>query len=686
MGFSGARVVCLKLFMNLLRFAVTLLLLSIPSFAQVIDYRALGTNAFFTNALIVNSKHWTNQTGSYIYQPVGRSVDITGANPGPPFFFHKNGSYYVGTNVTQDAFTLGNIQVPFIVSMTDSNEPTTVTADWWAIDSEAYNVYGGASLVVQQGGSSILRLISDNGAQDRTLSFTSQPGSGAIGYTSNSIAMFAVAESGDLAIIKTVTYSWPTGYGAETNYVLTDTNKAGSLSWQPGLLSPTGTNIIRSIATNAVSSTSIGPGTNNFLAKFTVGGTNVQNSALYSGDTNYVHQRQRADGGTYTNSATNLVYSIETANANTNSRLEFVAGNPFGSEVSHIRHASLFPSSRPPIIINDALQVEPLTDQLGGHGAGAVIPLTDGDGVNGQTLGTGVKSWHGVFADKWGFIADPNNDACIFTDATGGGHGFGISTSGALYLTGPGFAGIQYNQSGLLGAAQLDLGTSGLGAGATISNALVSLRYGGTAGLWGVGTNSSVAAPTSVGIISANASGTDKGSPDFISGAGASTGTGTNGNWRVQTSEKANSTSASVNTATRKDRIFVIGDPIILTTNSATIVANITIPTALRGVGGTVHAHTEIENGVDIATTDETFVFTANRKASTVVTGISAPITCTSSSGGSAAIANTWTAIANSTSVDLKLTCVTSGILSTNSTVRVTIIPNSSAVPVISHP
>ncbi len=214
------------------------------------------------------------------------------------------------------------------------------------------------------------------------------------------------------------------------------------------------------------------------------------------------------------------------------------------------------------------------------------------------------------------------------------------------------------------------------------------LKQSGTVGIWQVGTNNNtVAAPVPQGFVATVGSGADKGGSDLMLQGGYSTGTGTNGNVRIQTAEKALATSSAANSGTLKDRLFVVADPIILTTNSATIVLNITIPTALKGVGGQIIAHTEIENGVDIATTDEMFMITANRKGSTVVAGNpSAVITTASTSGGSAAMVNTWSLVANAQSVDLKLQCVTSGINSTNSTVRVTFIPNSSAVPVITHP
>ena len=794
--------------MNIFRLLVALSVLAVPALGQLIDYRALGTNSYFTNGFIVNDKHWTNQSGLYRYQP--GTGPVVNASPGPPFVIRRDGSTFVGTNVFQDvAPTAIGIYSPYVVSMTASNEPSTVHADWWAIDSEAYGVYGGAALTVQQGGASTFTLSGDTGVPISIVGLNATPGSdyikindngidrfvasgsatnvvheNAVGqswlsigqtngvptakvradgsifygkgtqatgdetdftavwfetvttvnsnepplqflnwqikgwepdggffdsylssrifadkdapitsldleaegtnsstrirlysapgasqfeYKSNGVQKFAFDNLGDLIWLKGVAYSWPTAYGG-ANSVLTMPAANGTLVWSN----------IPALVTN--NQARIGPGTINFIPKF-ITETNVTDSRVHQVETNQWNWNVRTNYGANTNGWTNRVYSSFTSTNNFQA-VDYVINEPGAN-----KYNGIFPvrgsgntMAQNKFRLYDSWDINGVGSGVAPDGSGSFLPVDDDT----LTIGNGSKRVKDMTVSRC-YIGTPRDDTVIFSSGVGS-QGFGISTAGSLYFTGPSLAGIQFNQSGLLGAAQLDIGQYGVGFGSTISNVLSSIRYGATAGLLAVGTNSAVAAPTSVGIISANASGTDHGSPDFITGGGSSTGTGTNGNFRVQTSEKSNSTSTTVNTATRKDRIFVIADPIILTTNSATVVANITIPTALRGVGGQVIAHTEIENGVDIATTDEIFTFTANRKGSTVVTGISAPVTCTSTSGGSAAIANTWTAVANSTSVDLKLTCVTSGIASTNSTVRITIIPNSSAVPVITHP
>jgi len=601
------------------------------------------------------------------------------------FWLRSDGSSFIGPRVFDDV-TADDFSVlrPFhAVTMTDSNGPNRIFLSGIAENSGDALLYQGnfslQALANPDTSAGILRLRGDltNGRSDLVF-IKADPGGpdGSIFLIeTNGIDVFWVVGDGNIRRIRNVPYEWPRTNGAAGKALTTDGGSPQQLYWDT-FASPS--SVTQAINNNA----RIGPGTLNFIPRF-LNPTNVTDSRVHQVETNQWNWNVRTNYGANTNSWTNRIYSSFTS-TNLFHAVDYVINEPGANKYNGIfpvRGSGDTTLAQNKFRLYDSWDVNGVGQGTAPDSAGDWLPVTDGF----QSIGNGSKRPKDVFISRC-YIATPRDDSIIFGDGYQG-HGFGVSSAGSLYFTGPSLAGIQFNQSGLLGAAQLDIGQYGVGFGAAGSNVLASIRYGATAGLIAVGTNSAVNAPTSVGVISANASGSDHGSPDFISGSGASTGTGTNGSWRVQTSEKANATSSTANTATRKDRIFVIADPIVLTTNSATVVFNATIPTALRGFGGTVFAHTEIENGVDIATTDDTFTISANRKGSTVVAGaISTVQTASSTSGGSAAIANTWTLVANAQSVDLKVTCVTSGILSTNSTCRVTFIPNSSAVPVITHP
>lgn len=433
------------------------------------------------------------------------------------------------------------------------------------------------------------------------------------------------------------------------------------------------TNIIYSLAR-------IGPGTNNYFAKFNVGGTNVVNSPMSSTTSNNVDFFLAPDGSSITNSGTNRFYG-EYTDASNNEWVELVTPKGHNNEVAHLRtRINGQTAQRAPFVLNDAWSFEPGSDALSGHAAFYINPLTDNVGrigssssrVLGITVGTGNIVLYNSSSQPSLQIGSAGN---------GGVDGDANSISFWRPTTGITAAFDRFNNLFIF-----DVAGNTIGFGASMSNCISFIGHSALTGIIQVGTNSSVAAPLSVGLMGGQGSGTDKGGSDLRIIGGPSTGAGTNGDVRLQTAEKALATGSSLNSAF-KDRLRIVADPIILTTNVATIVLNFTIPTALKGAGGLVLAHTEIEDGVNMATLDETFVVSANRKGSTVVAGTpSTPLTSPSTSGGSASIANTWTLVANAQSCDLKLTCVTSGILSTNSTVRIDFFPNSSAVPVITHP
>jgi len=322
----------------------------------------------------------------------------------------------------------------------------------------------------------------------------------------------------------TLGYSPPPAYGSETNYVLTDTNGSGGLSWQPGLLSPTGTNIIRSIATNAVSSASIGPGTNNYVAQF-VNPTNVQNSLIKTLSSNLVQVFLDPAGTSRTNSGTNEWYG-EFTNAGTNQWLQLVVPKGHNNESAHLRSMAIGQTSqRAPITINDTLVVEPPTNQFIGHGSvGFVYPASD-DTI---PLGSGASSWHGVYSDNFGFVAQPASAGPQFgTGSTG--TGMGITTDGTMiqFFRDTGWT-ASFNKERVMGTLQLDLAGNLLGFGSGVSNTAAFLVYGGTVGYLQLGTNNTIGTSASnVVFAGAQGSGTDKGGAPTIIGSGRPTGIGT---------------------------------------------------------------------------------------------------------------------------------------------------------------
>lgn len=745
------------------------LLLTVTVQAQFVPYQQLGTNSFFTNSFRVDSKHWTNDPGVKI-PPVLRPVfqdrqiwleevgtnyvgievsilNTNGVDTGYVFYglnkstnSNSKGPYWLSgqyggvfesfpsLGAIQDGDGLGALGVADGLwsrqigvagtSIATANTQTNVGIHATALSSgKSANVRVGvyAETSHDTKGAITVPLMSTS-----VIQANSRDGDNIFRGQSNNVDVFKMDNTGDLVLLKSLIYNWPTVRGG-ANSVLMDTDNSGTLKWSnaiPVIAAGTNmtvvtngtlytvsvtalTNTINALITNGINQNSrIGPGTNNFIAKFNVvGGTNVGNSPLWSGDTNYVWLRQSAaTGGTYTNSATNRIYSAETANAGTNAYLEFVAAQPLNNEAAHIRYVSQLPGARAPIYMNDSWFFEPNTNQGGGHAAGFFSPLvTDAggsDSTTGYSIGSSSAYVKALYVNK------------IQSVARGDGPLYGSGVAGiVIYPTTLklGFNGgtapnqFQYNANNQ-NSPCLDIGGSYLATGISPSNSFSYIggdgqlfaQLGSTYyGLTQFGTNNTGSAvPQHVGIIGAPGVGTDKQGADVKIIGGPSSGTGTNGDVAILTSEKANASSTTIN-SNQKTRFRTIADPIILTTNSATTVFSFTVPTTLKATGVKVIAHTEIENGVDICATDETFLVNAVNKAATVTAAITvpaAPNSVTVASGGSATIANTWTTSVSGTRVDVQCKVVTGGINSTNSTCRVTLFPNGSAVPVITHP
>lgn len=789
-----------------------LVLFGFSSIAADIDYRALGTNGFYTNGALVNSKYWTNQSGTFRYQP-GTGPVVNG-QPGPAFTLRSDGSTFVGTNVFQDIAPDNSALIhPYVVSMTDSNEANTIRAGWWAIDSEDYGVYGGAELTVQQSGSSLLNLSADSGPISTLLRLNSTPGASDIllnettdrflasanatnviqanavgqnwimtgqtnaestirvradgstfigtqaaleeagfgsvaqadfdrryspaiasmvdsngpssmyidsilidnptyGYESeffvkqdgnggsptthlqlyahinggstrsrvdlladplfsqnaitirkNGPLVFAVDPNGDLVEIKDVTYSWPVWDGDAVGNVLTTTNTSGSLDWQPGLLSTTGTNIVRSLATNVVQQ-NIGPGTNNFLAKFTSSGVNVTNSPLYSDSSNYVVMIGRPDGNAYTNSATNRMYG-EWTSAGNNQYMEWVVPQGHNSEFAHIRHTAVGQTSqRSAIVMNDAWYFEPGDQPQVGHAAGAILPLSD----NTRAIGNSSLRINSIEVGT-GYIQIGIPASTSFPGLRIGASEAGVSSRGVNDLsfwrptTGITAAFDRERRSGSL---QLDLAGNYLGFGVGISNTVCYLGGNdqviaglGMIGFVQVGTNNNtVALPIPAGFIGAPGVGTDRGGTPLVLHGGANSGSAKAGGFAVATTRPI---ASGTSWGTYTTNYFISANPVTLTESSATTVFSVTIGTGTKAFIK-VLASTEGDDATDQTAVQDTFEVIAINKSGTITTAITTPgaETSTTLGTGGATLTTAWTAVDGTGKVDVKCNAVCS--------------------------
>lgn len=781
--------------MKILRFLAALFALTLSGTAQLVDYRGLGTNGFYTNGFIVNSKYWTNQSGQYRYQP-GTGPVNTGGAPGPAFTIRKDGSLFVGTNVTQDINLADytTLYLPWAITMTKSNEPVTLRSIYTVADDESYGFYssGGLNLSgnkdagssqvfvtshLTNGSSTAAYLISDpsgapswlfkgqsngvdtirirydgsiyhgrNVGQDAdfneiaygpnasayplyatSLIDSNDPGainifiqtydnlspgptygssidlvekgqrdsgnarviissfltngasttvniqadpsgnrtSGRIFYAlTNSDYVFTVDKKGNLAVINKVLYEWPGTNGGSSQVLTTDGGSPQQLYWSTP-------------SSGGITNSGVGPGTVNFIPKF-ITSTNITDSRVHQVETNQWNWNVRTNYAANTNSWTNRFYA-EFTSTNNFQGADFVINPPtlgLYNGIFPIR-GSANTNAQNKFRIWDSWDINGVgTNTV--DGTGHFLPAIDAL----EDVGNGSKRVRDYFGSRY-VIVTPLSSAAQFTFAAGGG-GVGGTTDGTMlqFFRDTGIT-AAFNKAN--GAFTFDLAGNGIGFGSGISNVISGLTGSGLAGLvmMSPGTNSATVTPGTHGIIGVMATGADKSGGDLRLVGGSSTGVGTNGSVRIQTSEPALSTSSSLNN-NFYDRLYVCAKPKVLTTNSATIVFNVTIPTADRMLGGEVTATTKISDGVDQASVRERFAFTAIRKGSTVTTAISASAPMATLATGSAVLTTTWTAVANAQSVDIKCNAVTSGILSTNTFTRWSVELDSDAVPVIS--
>jgi hypothetical protein len=494
-----------------------------------------ANNAFVTN-VILGLDVWTNQNGQFVY--LNGQGPVTNGGPGPGFFFRPDGSLFVGTNAPKDTVpTIAGIWSPYVITMTASNEPTTVHAGWTATDSQAYGQYAFIDLTAQQAGFGTLRVVGQASATDgRSIYLNAHPGTTPIQYVSNSITPFLIQEDGRPQ------FTYSAGLG---KVLVSDAQGLGT--WTTiGL--------------------GVGPGTNNFLAKFDSTTTNVQGSILYSDTSNNIEARQSFNPSiSYTNSATNRIGYGEWTNAGTNQWLEIVVPKGHNNEFAHIRHMAIGQTNqRSAIIINDAIYVFAITNQGSGNPSGGIIPLTGSLGTGLQTLGTFNSPFQDVVATRMhgttGLSSGPQFGSGV------GGTGFGLTTDNSMlqFFRDTGIT-AAFNKTA--GQFVFDVAGNYIGFGTGISNCLAWAGNSAIAGLIQIGTNSAVAAPLAQGIMAAQGSGTDKGGSDLRVAGGPSTGAGKPGDIIWQTANPAAS-SSSLNA-------FV--DRMKLTTNALTIYSNLVV-------------------------------------------------------------------------------------------------------------
>lgn len=140
-----------KFLIPLFLFSVVFLLSAAPPILR--QFGTTNTPTVLTN--IIQSlagggvQVWTND-GSFTWLSGLPTPDPTGNSPGPPFFFSRDGSLYMGTNVTQDINVndYSYSRPIYHISMTDSNEPSKFLVQLEACDSEEFNYY---SYIVMSG-------------------------------------------------------------------------------------------------------------------------------------------------------------------------------------------------------------------------------------------------------------------------------------------------------------------------------------------------------------------------------------------------------------------------------------------------------------------------------------------------------------------------------------------------------
>jgi hypothetical protein len=363
--------------------------------------------------------------------------------------------------------------------------------------------------------------------------------------TNNGTLLFQVNPAGDLVILN----------AAAAGKVLRAQDSSGLAKWETVAFG-------------------VGPGTNNFLAKFDSTGTNVVNSLLFSDRTNSIELRQAFDPSiSHTNSATNRIGYGEWTNVGTNQWLELVVPKGHNNEAAHLRHMAIGQANqRNPLYLQDSWVFEPDTNKLSGHTARALYPVENNLAIFGDVS-------HQIFSATFGsggihfetLAATPPAIAGIAVGGQSGGMDFhpeGVS----FFRPNTGIT-AAFNKERNSGTAQLDVAGNMIGFGNGMSNTVAHLKQSGLNGLIEMGTNNSGAAPIGQGFVGPRGVGTDIAAGDALLGGGRSTGAGLPGRIKLQTVNPGAS-SATLNT---------LIDRVVIDTNTVTINSNLV-------VGGTITA------------------------------------------------------------------------------------------------
>lgn len=692
--------------------------MSIPCLGALIDYRALDTAAFSTNNGYVSSKHWTNDVfgNDRVLRPFDQTRQIQNSLVGTntyAFQFDLNNTnnaigfgavgYVVNhsTNSGANGLSWGLSKYGFVADLSDSfgalhagttpallgvaegsfNAQVGVLGLAWGQFNNQTNVaVHGRSTSAGHTGNKRIGGYFETMTDDISGGATAPPFVSSVIYgdsrnsgdpllmlsTNNGTYMWGVTSGGDLQQVN----------GSAVDKVMTS-DASGVGTWRVFPSSAGETNNILSVVSNSFGI--FGQGHTNYIARFTPNTNTVGDSIMYQVSSNQIWIEQA--NAPYTNSVTNIFVGQRTGpggpNANNSNFLALAIQAPTASQYSEIFSMSGSNFTGNNLLLLNKSWVVGASVAFAGQSIGGLYPVIDAT----YSIGTTSSRVHGVYSDGNGFFASPNANMNFGAIS---GYGFGVTTDHINVFN---------NSAGVI--AQFILNPYGNAAGMDIDNGHYLMGGGGpstpatylkfpSAGLMQLGTNnnsSSATIPQTNRIQGINGSNTDSpGGSLFISG-GPSAGTGAGGNVGFETAGKGTVSSASENA--KQNRLLIAANPVTLTTNSATLVFNFTIPTADTMVGGEVAATTKISDGVDQASVRERFAFQAIRKGSTVTVTNSASTPMATLATGTATIVTTWTTVVNSQSVDVKCTVVTGGINSTNTKTRWRAEFDSDAIPII---
>lgn len=406
----------------------------------------------------------------------------------------------------------------------------------------------------------------------------------------------------------------------------------------------------------------VGPGTVKYIPKFS-STSNINDSIMVQMETNLVEMHSVATNTASTNAIKLVLFheytsslnyealSLESAaNANDSHRLRGVQGSG---------HTAL---GIQPLSIQDTWTIEP-TAPISGHTAGYFYPGAD----NAYAIGTIANRVLSVTSGPAGYTASPNGSSANFGSI--GGFGLAMSASGIDVFSG-------VPQKVLTLATNIGVASSGNGSdygvgtivfGASLGTPDIYIHRPVLLRALSLSTNNNSTTKAQGALVFGSASddnAINRAGGDLTLAGGPASGSGTNGDINLGTFLQGSSGFAYNSVQT--NRLSIHANPINLTTNSATTVLTFTVPTSLTVVGAKLIATTQIKDATDVAMVREEVFIGAVNKAGTV-TATNSAVTVSSIATGSATIANTWSSSVSSTTVSIKVSCVTGGINSTTS-------------------